>query len=259
MTLEAIDTYRDLADRAHCLASRAAAWGGSDGLAARHELVQRFAHLVKVAVGRIGAVLAPYLDETVLMGRGLITLFEGAEHHQLYSARANAAPSFEETAARRILHDLRRSARGTEWFRAAWARRVEPLCAAAAWHGTTADVALARELDLRPDELERRFVEAGLVFGVCPERMIPVARLSPAQRTQLAAVIAGLPTPQGTVLAEYFEHRLSFPEIAELLALPPAHVQALYGHAALAIRAAFQPPPRPHGSPPAPGSRSRGE
>jgi DNA-directed RNA polymerase specialized sigma24 family protein len=274
MTLEAIDTYRDLADHDHCLSLRAAAWEVPDGLAARRELVRRFAHLVKVAIGRIGAVIAPYLDETVLMGRGLITLSEAAQHHRLYSAPANAARSFEEMATRRILHDLRRSARATEWFRAAWSRRVEPLCAAVrdspcdyvtlrVAEQSPANAAPARELDLRGAELEARFTEAGLVFGVCPEHMIPVAHLSPGQRAQLAAVIAGLPTPQGTVLAEYFEHSLSFPEIADLLALPPAHVQALYGRAAAAIRAAFEAPALPPGgllgSRQGSASRSRGE
>ncbi len=221
MTLGAPDGYGDLASRDDYAAYQALLCGSPDNVTARRELVEKFAHLVRVAMGRLGAQLSPYLDETVLMGRGLITLFEVAEHHQVSS------PRFEEVAMRRIVEDLRRSARSTQWFRSAWSERVEPLCASAS------------EALLAPGESGNRFTEAGLVFGVSPERILPVAELNSAQRGQLAAVIDDLPAAQRTLLTAYFQERLSFPEIAELLELPPAHVQALYGRAAVAIRAAL--------------------
>ena len=231
MTLGAPGGYGDLASRDDYAAYQALL-GSPGNVKARRELVEKFAHLVRVAIGRLGAQLSPYLDETVLMGRGLIALFEVAEHHQVSS------PRFEEVAMRRIVEDLRRSARSTEWFRSAWSERVAPLCA-------TAAEALLRPVRRSLGEggadggLGPRFTEAGLVFGVSPERILPVAELSSAQRGQLAAVIDDLPAPQRTLLTAYFQERLSFPEIAELLELPPAHVQALYGRAAVAIRAAL--------------------
>lgn len=223
MTLGAPGSYGDLASRGEHMAYQALL-GSPANVTARRELVERFAHVVRVAMGRLGAQLSPYLDETVLMGRGLITLFEVAEHQQVSS------PRFEEVAMRRIVEDLRRLARSTQWFRSAWSERVEPLCADAA------------EALLAPDGLGPRFTEAGLVFGVSPERMLPVAELNSAQRSQLASVIDDLPAPQRTLLTAYFQDGLSFPEIAELLELPPTQVQALYGRAAVAIRAALTGP-----------------
>ncbi len=233
MTLEALATYRDLAYHNHCPASRALLHGSPESLASRHELVQRFPHLVKVAIGRLGAQLSPYLDESLLIGRGLMTLIEATEHAGMDETR------FEEVTARQILEDLRRWAQGTGWFRAAWSRRVEPLCAAACRCDPRVDEDLAAELGLDTDDLQEAFVEGGLVFGVSPERMIPVGQLSPAQRADLASAIAGLRPPQAKLLTLYFQERLSFPEIVELLEVPPDEVQALYGRCAVTIRAAL--------------------
>ena len=234
MTRAALATYRDLTYDGHCPASRALLRGSCHGLATRHELVQRFAHLVKVAIGRIGAQLSPYLDESLLIGRGLMTLVEAVEHTQVEDAR------FEELTGRYILEDLRRWTRTTAWFRAAWSQRVEPLCTA--WRcEPRAEDGLAAELGLPTRSLHERFVEAGLVFGVSPDRMIPVAQVSPAQRADIASAIAGLRSPQVTLLTLYFQERLSFPEIVELLKLPPDEVQALYGRCAVTIRAALTP------------------
>ena len=253
MTLDARDSYRDLACAGGCL-SPWALGASTDGLASRRELVERSAHLVKVATGRLGAQLSPYLDESHLMGRGLIALMDAVDHGELASGH------FEDVTARHILEELRRWARGTRWFRTAWASRVEPLCAAVAdqhggkdalvcaqygrthrpgrlWHD-----AIARELDLPLDRLQERFVEAGLAFGVSPDRMIPRGPLDVARRDGIAAVIGDLSPLQRTLLTLYYRERLSFPEIAELLDVPPAEVQGLYGRCAVAIRASFDGP-----------------
>jgi len=232
MTLEAVDCYRDLAYRDHSASSWALLCGSPNGVTARREVVEKFAHLVKFAIGCLGVQVSPYLDESLLVGRGLMTLFEMAQHQRFSS------PGFEALAAGRIVEDLRRWARATDWFRSAWCARTEPLCTAVERHGPYEDDLLARELGLRPHELKEHFAEAGLVFGASPERMIPVARVNSAQRGRIASVIADLPAPHGTLLTLYFKERLSFPEIAELLDLPPAQVQMAYARAAIAIRAA---------------------
>jgi len=232
MLPEALDSYRDLAGPDHCGLSWGVPGGAAHDLTPRGEVLEKFAHLVKLAIGRLGAQFSPYLDEGLLTGRGLMALMAAAER-----AHPGAA-EFPEAATRQIIRELRRWARATEWFARAWSRRVRPLCAAVARHGPGDEEGVACELGLGTGQLHGRFVEAGLVFGVSPDRMIPGPELSASARAAVAAAVAALPDPLCTLLTLYFRERLSFPEIAQLLDQPPDQVQAHYGRCAAAIRAA---------------------
>lgn len=197
------------------------------------EQLGRLAHLARQAVGRIGAQLSPYLDESLVMGRALMALVESRP------AALVASRSREGRAVRRVVEDLRAWIRGGAWFQTAWPRRVEPLCRAAARYGINCPELLADHFGLDESQLHNGFVEAGLVFGVCPERLLPSSELTARGHALLTEVVDELPEQQRTLLTLYFREGLGFDEIAELLQMPGRDLQATYGRAAVHIRSAL--------------------
>jgi len=201
----------------------------SGGPAAVTELAAALARMVRVATGRLGCVLAPWLDEGMLVGQGMVTL-AAAVRSTAHLARR------EDELIRVAVESLRRWARLSSWYEQAWPWRVAPLCAALAARPGASPRALAAELGLTPAGLRERFTEAGLVFGVSPELILP-ASIRPDGR--LAQAVAELPLEQRSLLVLYFQDELSFPEIAQSLELTPARTQELYGRAAATVRAAL--------------------
>jgi DNA-directed RNA polymerase specialized sigma24 family protein len=86
------------------------------------------------------------------------------------------------------------------------------------------------------DRLAERYTEAGLVFGVSPELLMPSGTRA-IDTSGLTRAVDALPLEQRQVLTLYFEDSLSFPEIAQALELSPTEAQELYGRAATTIRA----------------------
>lgn len=195
---------------------------------------EQFAHLtgvVRLAVGRLGAEVSPWLDEGLLMSQGLLTLLE-------LEGDLDGQPLPQHLALDRVTCGMRAWARGSSWYRAAWPCRVAPLCSSLAERGPGdgADRQIARDLGLDRQQLAERYGEAGLVFGVSPELLLPRHALGPGS-DGLSGAVAELPLEQRRLLTLYFEDGLSFPEIAELLEAAPGDVQARYGRAAARIRA----------------------
>ncbi len=197
--------------------------------AAIAELAAALARMVRVATGRLGCVLAPWLDEGMLVGQGMITLASAVPGTAHLARR-------EDELIRAAVESLRRCARLSSWYHEAWPCRVAPLCTALAGHPGASMRALGAELGLTSSGLRERFTEAGLLFGVSPELILPAA-IRPAGR--LAQAISALPLDQRSLLVLYFEDELSFPEIAQSLGLTRARTQELYGRAAAAVRAAL--------------------
>jgi len=196
----------------------------------------RLTGLVRVALGRLGGRISPWLDEGLLMGQGLMALIELA-------GGASESEVDDEDAVGQVVAGMRAWARASSWYHAALPCRIAPLCASlAARSGRSAEPDHEIALDLGLDEaaLVERYTEAGLVFGVSPELLLP-ARAGQAARRDLAGglagAIAGLPIEQRRLLTLYFEDGLSFPEIASLLALSAEGAQESYGRAATLIRA----------------------
>ena len=217
---------------AHSLSTCELDFGADGGGAA---LEDSLAQIVSVAMGRIGGQLAPWLDESLLMGQGLATLLE------LSDVRAGAQRSIDgdlsgEIALRHVVSGMRNWARASSWFMRAWPCRIAPLCAALVIGGDDRDELLAGDLGLDSAELAERYTEAGLLFGVSPELMLPGLN---ADHHKLAEAINARAVNQRRVLTLYFQEALSFPEIAELLDLPRSRVQELYGRAAVGIRASM--------------------
>ncbi len=185
----------------------------------------------KLAVGRLGPQLAPHLDESLVIGRAMMLLL------QMSDPRTRRSSSAREQATLATVEGLRAWIKSGPWFETAWRERVEPLREAAGHCGLDCDELLARETGLEPAQIAGCFVEAGLAFGVTPERMLPLARISDDARQQVARVIGELPEQQRTVLTFYFREHLSFPEIGELLDLGPEQLQGIYGRAAIFVRA----------------------
>lgn len=185
----------------------------------------------KLAVGRLGPHLAPHLDESLVIGRAMMLLL------QMSDPRTHRSSSAREQATLATVEGLRAWIKSGPWFEVAWRERIEPLREAAGHCGLESDEMLARETDLEPAQILARFVEAGLAFGVTPERMLPLARVSDESRRQVAHVIGELPEQQRTVLTFYFREQLSFPEIGDLLDLGPEQLQGIYGRAAIFVRA----------------------
>ncbi|MEA3402295.1 MAG: hypothetical protein U9R79_13750 [Armatimonadota bacterium] len=202
--------------------SDVAAMDGEDSPA-----VARLTRVVRVAMGRLGCVLAPYLDEGLLLGQGLLALVEMAE------GAPAGGEDIEPAALRLVVEHLRAWARASSWFRIAWPCRVAPLCACIAEHGPDRDGPLAEDLGLPAEALTERFMEAGLLFAVSPELILPQG----ASAGAASAAVSSLSKRQRRLLNAYFQGGLSFPEIAELLGLPGAEAQELYGRAAAIIRA----------------------
>ena len=218
---------------------------GYDGAAAI-ALHASMTRLVRVAMGRIGGQLPPWLDEGLLMGQGLATLL------QLSDGCADPLTPGDETreserTLRRVVGSMRHWARASSWFARAWPCRIAPLCASLTSHGSEREEVVAEDLGLKLPELAERYTEAGLVFGVSPELMLPEMAIERAGMgishrscapgsALLAEAISGRPVEQRRVLTLYFQEKLSFPEIGELLQLTPAGVQQLYGRAATSIR-----------------------
>lgn len=201
--------------------------------------------IARIALGRIGAQLAPWLDEGLLMGQGLATLLE-MSGNDVESQPLEDAGGGSERTLRRVVNGMRSRARASSWFAGAWPCRIAPLCASLAYRDDGSEEAVADDLGLKPRELAGRYTEAGLLFGISPELMLPHVRVRlanlpreghPSDCRVLAAAVSGRPVEQRRVLTLYFQEGLSFPEIAELLELPPGRVQELYGRAAVAIRA----------------------
>ena len=151
--------------------------------------------------------------------------------------RTRRSASAREQATLATVEGLRAWIKSGPWFEIAWRERIEPLREAAGHCGLDSDELLASATGLEPAQVPTRFAEAGLVFGVSPERMLPLARVSDDARRQVAQVIGDLPEQQRTVLTFYFREHLSFPEIGELLDLGPEQLQAIYGRAAIFVRA----------------------
>lgn len=195
--------------------------------------------LLQVAAGRIGGQLAPWLDERLLLSQGLCALLEtmgddcsplpAQSDHDGWSQRLRIA-----------VRGMRNWARASCWFTRAWACRVAPLCAALWQRGDGKEAEVARDLGMEPQALAGRYTEAGLLFGVSPDLILPTAAVTHsggAEQSLLAGAVSSRPVEQRRVLTLYFGEGLSFPEIAELLGRPPATVQETYGRAATAIRA----------------------
>jgi|LSQX01.2.fsa_nt_gb hypothetical protein len=191
------------------------------------EVISQLSGIARVAVGRLGGQIAPWLDESLLMTHGLITLLE-----MTGGAGISRSEAAEEDALRRVVDGLRGWIRSGSWYQSAWLCRVGPLCAAVSAGGGD-DAAVARDLGLQRAGLVERFVEAGLVFAVSPELLLP--RRDASLAIPLARSVDALPPRQRRVLTLYFRDGLSFPEMAELLGIAPARAQELYGRAAVAI------------------------
>ncbi len=189
------------------------------------ETLERTAHVVRLAVGRLGCVLEPWLDTRLLLGRGIAAVLSAGDD--------NDTPEAGSRLLRIAVESLRGWARASFWFRSAWPCRVAPLCAALQ-RGATADHAIAAELGVHTTDLSHRFLEAGLVFAVSPELIAPPGL---AESAALASAVAELPALQRKLLVLYFRDGLSFPEIAELLELPQPRAQETYGRAAASVRA----------------------
>ncbi len=190
------------------------------------EIADGLTRLVRMAMGRLGGVVEPWLDEGMLIGQGLVALVGALRDDP------NVAGS-RDALVGRVVESLRRWARMSTWYRAAWPCRVAPLCASLASRPGACDDLLAGDLGLREAGLRRRFVEAGLVFGVSPELIVPA---SGEGGDRLAEAIAALPRDQRSLLVLYFRDGLTIPEIAELLELPPDGTQELYGRATATVR-----------------------
>lgn len=190
----------------------------------------RLTGLVRVALGRLGGRVSPWLDEGLLIGQGLTALIGVA-------AGPEQTPLCDDAAVAAVVGAMRRWARASSWYHAALPCRVAPLCAARAAGCRTAarDDQIARELGIAEDALPERYTEAGLLFGVSPELLLP-ERGSPAGAAGLAGALAGLPVEQRRLLTLYFEDGLSFPEIASLLGVSAERAQESYGRAATLIR-----------------------
>ena len=196
------------------------------------EQIQQLSGLVRLAVGRLGGRVSPWLDEGLLMGQGLVTLLELTGDADVTQVAGDAAVGW-------VVDGMRRWARASSWFRAAWPCRIAPLCSSLAERASegVADSRIARDLGLDREGLAERYTEAGLVFGVSPELLLPERR-SEAGHRALSSAISKLALEQRRLLTLYFEDGLSFPEMAELLRITPEEAQTIFGRAATGIRAA---------------------
>ncbi len=205
-------------------------WSEWDSDERGRERIKGLAELARTAVGRLGTRLDPHLDEGLVVGRSMMMLMQICT--EMTAARAHAT----EQAARATVEGLRAWVKSGPWFEGAWRDRVGPLCSAAGHCGVEVDELIADRLSCDPAQVADRFLEAGLVFGVSPERILPLARVNDSAREQVSAIVGALPECQRTILTFYFRERLSFPEIAELLSLSPEQLQVTYGRAAILIR-----------------------
>lgn len=196
-----------------------------------YEDFQRLTRVVRVAMGRLGGVISPWLDEGLLMGQGLVTLLE-------FVGEAPDPGVFDDAAVDWIISRMRTWARSSTWYHAAWHCRVAPLCSALAERGRRAadDRQIAGDLGLDEGRLGERYTEAGLIFGVSPELLLPEPVGSDGI-DGLTAAISALPLEQRRLLTLYFEDELTFTEIGELMDVSPGRAQEIYGRAATSIRA----------------------
>ncbi len=196
------------------------------------EQIQQLTGLVRLAIGRLGGRVSPWLDEGLLMGQGLVTLLELTGDGDVTQVPGKAAVGW-------VVAGMRGWARASSWFRAAWPCRIAPLCSSLAERASegAADSRIARDLGLDRERLAERYTEAGLVFGVSPELLLPERAVAEGDRS-LSRAISRLPLEQRRLLTLYFEDGLSFPEMAELLRITPEEAQTIFGRAATCIRAA---------------------
>lgn len=195
------------------------------------EGIQRLTGLVRVAMGRLGGRISPWLDEGLLMSHGLRTLLEITDG-------SSSDCLLDPAAVDWVVSEMRSWARASAWYRAAWPCRIAPLCSALAERtiGGLADREIAGDLGIDGGRLGERYAEAGLFFGVSPELLLP-RRPAASGARDLTEAITELPIEQRRVLTLYFEDGLSFAEIAELLEVTAAEAQETYGRAAGRIRA----------------------
>ncbi len=202
--------------------------------------VRELARVVRVAMGRLGASIEPWLDEDLLVSQGMASLLE------LERAR-RAEGADDRGAIWHVVGGMRAWARSTSWYRAALPCRIAPLCASLAerWtDGAPADRVVAGDLGLTVQGLNERYLEAGLMFGVSPELMLAKRGEAPGA-DRMAEAVSALPEQQRRLLTLYFEDGLSFAEIARLLEISAERAQALYGRAGTAIRGCIVTGTRP--------------
>ncbi|MFW5866289.1 MAG: RNA polymerase sigma factor [Armatimonadota bacterium] len=196
----------------------------------REEML-RLTRLVKVAIGRLGGSVSPWLDEGLLMGQGLATLLE-------LTRDADESVAADGALLGWVVGGMRSWVRASSWYRASWRCRIAPLCSSLAERppGGAGDSQIAGDLGLDRERLSERYAEAGLLFGVSPELLLP-SQIAASGARRVTDAVSALPLDERKLLALYFEDGLSFPEIAQVLEITPAEAQTTYGRAATSIRA----------------------
>ncbi len=224
----------------------------------RRQLVERYAHLVKYVVGRLGVAVPGVFDHDDAMQAGAIGLLQAIDGY-----RAGSAASFESYALVRIRGSILDAVRsldtvgraGREAARAI-ERAMSELYANLGRVPTEQEVAAQLHVPLaryhewlqvasvstvsldEQDSHEAGGETPGLVETVADESVVdPVESLAHRETlSRLSAAISGLGERQQTVLALYYQDELTLREIGEVLGVTESRVCQIHAEAILALR-----------------------
>lgn len=227
----------------------------------RRRLVERYAHLVKYVVGRLGVAVPGVFDHDDAMQAGAIGLLQAIDAY-----RSDGAASFESYALLRIRGSILDAVRAIDSIgrtgREA-ARAIErALSDLYARLGRTPDewevaehlhlsleryqeqLKVASVVTVSLDEQEDRETvgEVPTLADTVPDQAAPdpVAWLESRETlARLSAAVAELSQRQQTVLALYYQDELTLREIGEVLGVTESRICQIHAEAILALRGRF--------------------
>lgn len=256
-TVASPDTGGSGADEAAAAQALAAAWRPEN--AEREQLVERYAHLVKYVVGRLGVGVPGVFDHEDAMQAGAIGLLNAIDAY-----RPEAAASFESYALLRIRGAILDAVRAIDTVGRAGreaARAIERAMSElyASLGRTPEEWEVANRLGMPLERYQERLQAASVVTvsldspddhdggaesmaladtisdDGAPDPVDWVERRDDVAR--LATAIGGLGERQKLVLALYYQDELTLREIGEVLGVTESRVCQIHAETLLALRA----------------------
>lgn len=227
-------------------------------LAARDEIILRYAYLVNITVGRVVINLPPNMDREDLVSAGIIGLIKAVDQFDL-----NRQVKFETYGIALIRGAILEMLRDQDWVPRSVRDRVKAIDRAVAARETmlgrpATDSEIAAELGIDLDVYHRLLGEIGrtglvslddIVLGADDGEGVTLREALPDERNntlrtvviaerarRLVQAVDRLPPRERHVIALYYVDRLTFKEIGRVLGISESRAYQLHGQAVARLR-----------------------
>lgn len=222
-------------------------------LAARDELIVRYAHLVSITVGRVISNFPACLDREDLVSAGSMGLIKAVDQFDIYRG-----VKFETYAIALIRGAILEMMREQDWVPRSIRDRVKAIeraltqCELELGRPPT-DVEIARQMDIPLDQYHRLLSETGRTTIISLDEILlgtedgdgvhlgdalsdqsasTISCVERAERrSRLACAIRKLPPREKTVICLYYKDGLTFREIGQVLVISESRAFQLHSQA----------------------------